>query len=76
MADKDSELQKRLSSIRSEIDDIDLKLLKLLSSRAELSLEVGRIKASEEGIIFKPLREQEILNELFKNNSGPLPDEH
>ncbi|MBO4300018.1 MAG: prephenate dehydratase, partial [Desulfovibrio sp.] len=50
--------------------------LDLLGSRAELSREVGRIKSREPGIIFKPLREREVLDKLVARNSGPLPEDH
>lgn len=49
----------RLAAIRKEIDSVDLELLRLFNRRADLSLEVGRIKATEPGIIFKPLRERD-----------------
>ena len=67
----------RLSAIRTEIDDVDHKLLALLNQRAALSQEVGRIKASDpDGMVFKPLREREVLDKLAADNNGPLPDDH
>lgn len=66
----------RLSAIRGEIDRVDQELLALFNRRAALSLEVGRIKAREPGIIFKPLREREVLDGLAAQNPGPLPEEH
>ncbi|MBQ9405467.1 MAG: prephenate dehydratase [Desulfovibrio sp.] len=66
----------RLTAIRAEIDATDTRLLALLNRRAALSLEVGRIKAEEPGIIFKPLRERELLDTLVGRNTGPLPGEH
>ncbi|MDE7063938.1 MAG: chorismate mutase, partial [Desulfovibrionaceae bacterium] len=50
----------RLRQIRGEIDAVDGKLLELLNRRAALSLEVGRIKSDDPGIVFKPLREREV----------------
>ena len=67
----------RLSVIRAEIDAVDRHLLALLNQRAALSREVGRIKAADpDGIIFKPLREHEVLDSLAAANDGPLPEEH
>ena len=67
----------RLSVIRAEIDAVDRHLLALLNQRAALSREVGRIKAADpDGIIFKPLREHEVLDRLAAANDGPLPEEH
>ena len=67
---------RRLGEIRRCIEEVDSRLLPLLNERAALSLEVGRIKAHDPGIIFKPLREREVLDNLARQNAGPLPDEH
>ncbi|WP_297892806.1 prephenate dehydratase [uncultured Desulfovibrio sp.] len=66
----------RLAAIRHEIDAVDQDLLTLFNQRAALSLEVGRIKADVPGIIFKPLREKEVLDSLATRNPGPLPEDH
>ena len=66
----------RLAAIRHEIDAVDQDLLTLFNRRAALSLEVGHIKADVPGIIFKPLREKEVLDSLVARNPGPLPDDH
>lgn len=66
----------RLAVIRREIDAVDTQLLEIINQRAKLSLEVGHIKASDPGIIFKPLREREVLDALEARNPGPLPPAH
>ena len=66
----------RLAEIRARIEEVDSRLLPLLNERAALSLEVGQIKAHDPGIIFKPLREREVLDNLARQNTGPLPDTH
>ena len=66
----------RLTAIRREIDAVDTELLAIFNRRAALSLEVGRIKASDPGIVFKPLREREVLEALEARNPGPLPQAH
>ncbi|MDE5833416.1 MAG: prephenate dehydratase [Desulfovibrio sp.] len=68
--------KERLKAIRGEIDRIDRELLKLFNERAALSLEVGKIKASDKSVIFKPLREKEMMDKLAEENAGPLPDDH
>ena len=66
----------RLSAIRHEIDAVDQDLLGLLNRRAALSREVGRIKAGASGIIFRPVREKEVLDSLAARNPGLLPEGH
>jgi chorismate mutase/prephenate dehydratase len=62
-----------LDEWRTRIDEIDRQLLRLLSQRAELSLEIGRAKRESGEPVLVPEREQEILDELTRLNSGPLP---
>ncbi len=74
----------RLMDVRQEIDAVDQELLHMLNKRAMLSLEVGRIKAAENGTnprvlggaIFKPEREHQVLANLEAGNTGPLPHAH
>ena len=66
----------RLAAIRNEIDAVDTELLRMLNARSSLSLEVGRIKAADPGIVFKPSREREVLDALEVRNDGPLPNPH
>ena len=61
-----------LDEWRTRIDEIDRQLLRLLSQRAELSLEIGRAKRQAGEPVLVPEREQEILDELTRLNSGPL----
>lgn len=75
-ADPQTGPEGRLGLIRREIDGLDAELLRLLNRRATLSLEVGRIKAGDAGIVFKPFREREVLENLMAANTGPLPDGH
>lgn len=68
--------RERLAEIRTEIDGVDRELLRLLNQRAALSREVGEIKANNTDLIFRPLRERELLDALTRENPGQLPDEH
>jgi chorismate mutase / prephenate dehydratase len=61
-----------LDEWRARIDEIDRQLLRLLSQRAELSLEIGRAKRESGEPVLVPQREQEILEELARLNPGPL----
>ena len=79
--DATGDLRARLHALRDEIDATDRELLRLLSQRALLSLEVGRVKAqmSEEGrpdSIFNPQRERQVLDNLSSWNTGAVPRRH
>ena len=67
-----------LARIRDRIDEVDHKLLKLLSERADLALEVGKVKQAhldgETPVYFRPEREARILTRLKERNRGPLSD--
>jgi len=71
-----TETHERLLGIREEIDGLDAQLLGLLSRRARLSREVGRVKAGSREAVFKPFREKEVLDNLSAKNPGDLPEEH
>lgn len=60
---------------RKEIDDIDSEILRLLNRRAEIVIEIGKVKKNEKVEFHSPEREREILERLEKNNPGPFPNE-
>ncbi len=61
-----------LDRIRVKIDEIDAKLLDLLTERAELVHEVGTIKLRDGREIYAPEREEKLLQRLVKENRGRL----
>ena len=61
-----------LRELRDRIDEIDAKILELVNKRAELVLEVGKIKLREKKKYYVPEREEEIYQRLLKENKGPL----
>ena len=65
-----------LVALRRQLDAVAEELLQLLNHRAKLSLEVGKLKAGTGGPVFRPQREQEIVNALAGKNPGPLPNVH
>lgn len=65
-----------LGELRENIDRIDKQIVDLLNRRAEVSLGVGRYKAAHGEPIYKPFREQEVLNKIADSSPGPLPDKH
>ena len=67
----------RLDVIRARIDEIDRRLLELISERASLAAEVAEVKRSESGSVtfYRPEREAQIIRAVKEANKGPLPGE-
>ena len=68
----------RLETLRKEIDRIDDTLLDLYNERLRIVHQVGRLKNSTGAPIYRPEREQEILDRLKERNrkqGGMLTDE-
>lgn len=64
-----------LDQIRADIDALDAELVRLLSRRAELAQEVGRVKGTDGRPFFTPERERAIYQRLAEINPGPLTRE-
>ena len=64
-----------LKKLRGEIDKLDVQLLAILNERAHLSLRIGMEKQKLNLPIYNQKREQEIIDELIKQNKGPLSSE-
>jgi len=63
-----------LEQLRKKIDQIDQKLVELLNERAQVVIEIGKIKNKADKPIYAPDREKEILAKITAANKGPLPD--
>jgi len=61
-----------LNELRVKIDTIDDRLLKLYNERMELVHQVGEVKNTTGAPIYRPEREQAILNRLKSQNDGKL----
>lgn len=65
-----------LEDLRREIDAIDDALLDLLGRRAAASLAAGALKREQGSPVFRPEREELLMETLRDKNNGPLPDTH
>jgi len=63
-----------LEKWRTQIDDIDAKLIEMLNERASCSRKIGKFKLEQNLPVFHPDREKEIFDRICKSNPGPLPD--
>lgn len=59
---------------RSKIDEIDRKLVELLSERARAAHEIGRLKREVRMPIYEPDRERDVFANTRQANRGPLAD--
>ncbi len=57
---------------RAEIDAIDSELLRLLSRRAKIALNVGAAKSKTDASLCDPARESEVISRLVTENPGPF----
>ena len=64
-----------VSEWRKKIDELDAKLVELLSERSRCAAEIGKLKRKDGEPIFSPRREREILERVQKLNRGPLGNE-
>ena len=58
---------------RKKIDEIDAKLVRLLSERARAAVEVGKLKRNTSLPIYEPDRERVVFENVQRENPGPLP---
>ena len=66
---------KRLAPIREQIDKLDLEILETLTKRANLALEVGKIKHETGAPVLRPERELQVIRGMVESNKGPLKAE-
>src|SRR5882757_11584328 len=63
-----------ISGWRTKIDELDRKLVELLSQRAQAAHEIGKLKRGVGLPIYEPDRERNVFNNVRSVNAGPLPD--
>ncbi|MEO0511285.1 MAG: prephenate dehydratase domain-containing protein [Planctomycetota bacterium] len=61
-----------LSELRTKIDRLDQRLVKLLNDRADLVVSVGSLKRGGDIPIYAPHREAQVLEKALARNAGPL----
>ena len=58
---------------RKKIDELDCRLVALLSERARAAVEIGRLKRNTSMPIYEPDRERIVFENVQQANPGPLP---
>ena len=61
-----------LDALRRAIDDVDRKLLELMTERVRLVLAVGDVKRAQQMAVYDPERERRVLERLSSLAEPPL----
>ena len=64
-----------LNILRSQINEIDEKLIDLLNKRLKIALHIGKIKTEQKLPVFNETREKEVLDFVKTKNTGPLKED-
>jgi chorismate mutase len=57
---------------RKKIDEVDRKLVALLSERARAAIAIGKLKRDTSMPIYEPDRERTVFENVRQSNRGPL----
>jgi len=63
-----------IEDLRKRIDELDHQLVRLLNERAQVVIEIGKLKSETDKPVYAPDREKEVFARLAETNKGPLPD--
>jgi len=58
---------------RRKIDELDRKLVALLSERGRAAVEIGKLKRDTNLPVYEPDRERVVFENVRQANHGPLP---
>lgn len=61
----------KIINLRAEIDEIDDKVMELLSKRYEISDQIGIIKSNSKVDVLDSKREEHVLNKTKKHSHSP-----
>ncbi|MFA5552456.1 MAG: bifunctional 3-deoxy-7-phosphoheptulonate synthase/chorismate mutase [Trueperaceae bacterium] len=64
----------KIQSLRADIDELNLRLLQLLSERGEVAKRIGALQTASGASQYDPVREQAMLDALVAANEGPFDD--
>ena len=75
MSASNSEHPMTIDELRQRIDDLDSELLSIFNRRADLALQIGRIKKTRAMPVYDPGREKMIFDRMQGDNPGPLDNQ-
>ena len=59
---------------RIKIDELDRKLVELISQRAQAAHAIGELKRGAHMAVYEPDREKAVFDNVKRTNTGPLSD--
>ncbi|HEY6395391.1 MAG TPA: chorismate mutase, partial [Candidatus Binataceae bacterium] len=65
-----------IEALRAQIDEINLKILRLLSLRGTLATQIGQLKHGDGSVVYLPVRERQVIEKMIAENPGPLKPAH
>jgi chorismate mutase len=68
----EEDFKDKLVKYRIEIDKIDTGIVDFLNRRAEIVLEIKRLKEKNNLPLYDAKREEDLMNNIVKYNKGPL----
>jgi chorismate mutase/prephenate dehydratase len=68
----EKDFEERLKKGRKEIDRIDKEIVDLLNQRAQVVLDIKRLKEKKDVPLYDAKREEDLINNVVKYNKGPL----
>ncbi len=71
---ENAETEARINELRSQVDEVDRELIRILNERARIVQELVAIKSEAGKPLFDPKREEEILRRVAEENEGPIYD--
>ena len=71
---EDTASQERVRELRERVDEVDRELILALNERARIVQEIMALKAESGAPIYDPKREEEILQRVVGQNTGPIYD--
>jgi len=70
----DARAHERVLELRERVDEVDRELIMALNERARIVQEIMALKAASGAPVYDPKREEEILQRVVEQNTGPIYD--
>ncbi|MCA1687914.1 MAG: chorismate mutase [Actinobacteria bacterium] len=71
---EDAESQEKVRELRERVNQVDRELIRALNERARIVQEIMALKAEVGAPVYDPRREEEILQRVVEQNTGPIYD--